>query len=777
MPDEALNTYDAVIQTISRGHEWIRDVFGEKHLPKMAWRIDPFGSTSTMSKLYKESGLEYSVTARTPYKIINQLKKEQKLEFMWKLSDGSDFFNHIMDISYCIQNPFTEWSKQTLDERMEDFTKEIEKRRVGYKNNMLLLPLGCDFSWDDTHNETWAIVDPVMEAVQSRMGDKYKIHYSLLSDYLNVASKANDLPQTNQEFLPYADKEQSYWTGYYTSYPLLKKEARRAESMLRTCNILYYLSRDTKLYKNIEDLRKIVSDVSHHDGITGTSTRHVVQDYYLPNLRKSIDDALKNVADSIRTISEYVVDQQPLDLSKSDTFSVVAFNNLSWKRFALISVNVVNYQSGSAVVVNSDNVIIQSQTDKDGTVTFADYIPGLSHSSYSVRFRSKEPFDFTVNQKGNFFIANDLVKLSFCKGENGTGLCSVRKRYGDDRDYPVKHENYYYKGPNYPRYSGAYVFRADGPGKLIPQLEGDAVVTRNAICSHVVINYSEYITHKYTLCKGSQYVDIETTINGNKLPEGYEIVSRFSTDIFNNNTLFCDKNNLETRKFESDEKDNIASNFLPMTTSCYIREDQPVGYQFTVQSTQSYAVASIVNKTIEVMIHRTCLFDDGLGVYQPLLDRTSYTSKTRFRLDKTSPNDEKTVAFASDVIEFNNPVLVTTGKDQRLYKSSDIVSLPKNIHLLSLEVVHDRNTTKPYYQRQEYLVMRLQHIGEGDDKISVNINAFLKSIHSRIVEEVTLSSSYVISPAPSGNEICFQLQGTDKNIPPCQSHDDLTKWN
>ncbi len=33
MADEALNTYVAIIQTMTRGHEWIRDTFGEEHLP------------------------------------------------------------------------------------------------------------------------------------------------------------------------------------------------------------------------------------------------------------------------------------------------------------------------------------------------------------------------------------------------------------------------------------------------------------------------------------------------------------------------------------------------------------------------------------------------------------------------------------------------------------------------------------------------------------------------------------------------------------------------
>jgi alpha-mannosidase II/lysosomal alpha-mannosidase len=106
-----LNTYNAVIQTITRGHEWIRDVFGTKHLPKTAWRIDPFGSTTTMSKLYKDSGynstyvtgtlLTSRVIMRMPRELQNEMRKKKHLEIMWQTTSGK-IFTHIMDLQYCV---------------------------------------------------------------------------------------------------------------------------------------------------------------------------------------------------------------------------------------------------------------------------------------------------------------------------------------------------------------------------------------------------------------------------------------------------------------------------------------------------------------------------------------------------------------------------------------------------------------------------------------------------------------------------------------------------
>jgi hypothetical protein len=31
-------------------------MFGAKYLPTTAWRIDPFGSTTTMTKIYNDAG-------------------------------------------------------------------------------------------------------------------------------------------------------------------------------------------------------------------------------------------------------------------------------------------------------------------------------------------------------------------------------------------------------------------------------------------------------------------------------------------------------------------------------------------------------------------------------------------------------------------------------------------------------------------------------------------------------------------------------------------------
>lgn len=53
--------------------------------------------------------------------------------------------------------------------------------------------------------------------------------WSLLSEYFGAVS-AENLPYSTfaGDFFPYADNEESYWTGYFTSKSSLKKLAKTA---------------------------------------------------------------------------------------------------------------------------------------------------------------------------------------------------------------------------------------------------------------------------------------------------------------------------------------------------------------------------------------------------------------------------------------------------------------------------------------------------------------------------------------------------------------------
>ncbi|GJP76357.1 hypothetical protein CLOP_g6813 [Closterium sp. NIES-67] len=106
------------------------------------------------------------------------------------------------------------------------------------------------------------------------------------------------LPSLSGDFFTYADRDQDYWSGYFTSRPFWKAVDRALEANLRAADILYALcwsdlgsAQQTKdsprsdlpfplnFAERLVLARRNLALFQHHDGITGTAKEHVVKDY------------------------------------------------------------------------------------------------------------------------------------------------------------------------------------------------------------------------------------------------------------------------------------------------------------------------------------------------------------------------------------------------------------------------------------------------------------------------------------------------------------------
>lgn len=110
-----------------------------------------------------------------------------------------------------------------------------------------------------------------------------------------MAEKTVDqFPSLSGDFFTYADREDHYWSGYFTSRPFYKRMDRELQSYLRSADILFtmgwleavktlqkewFTDKETKLTQLLQDARSSLSLFQHHDGITGTAKDHVMQDY------------------------------------------------------------------------------------------------------------------------------------------------------------------------------------------------------------------------------------------------------------------------------------------------------------------------------------------------------------------------------------------------------------------------------------------------------------------------------------------------------------------
>lgn len=88
-------------------------------------------------------------------------------------------------------------------------------------------------------------------------------------------------PTKDDDFFPYATDPHSYWTGYYTSRPSLKRSERLGNNFLQVCKQLTTIS--PKLYlemlPHLGFTQGIMGVMQHHDAITGTERENVAEDY------------------------------------------------------------------------------------------------------------------------------------------------------------------------------------------------------------------------------------------------------------------------------------------------------------------------------------------------------------------------------------------------------------------------------------------------------------------------------------------------------------------
>ena len=335
MPDEANSHYSALLEQLMYGHEWCNlNLNGYK--PNSGWSIDPFGMSPTSAYILKRAGFDNMLIQRTHYSVKKHLARRKGLEFKWRQhwdhGDTSDILCHMMpfysydvphtcgpDPKVCCQFDFLRlpggrvtcpWrvapkavTDNNVRERSELLLDQYRKKSQLYKSDVLLVPLGDDFRWDSEKewDQQYQNYKRIMDYVNNSPDLDAEIHWGTLSDYFNELRKSSTassgdetslFPSLSGDFFTYADRDDHYWSGYFTSRPFWKNLDRVLEGYLRAAEIIFsvawaemeYIGSDKEEMAGIcmaglVEGRKALSLFQHHDGITGTAKDHVVIDY------------------------------------------------------------------------------------------------------------------------------------------------------------------------------------------------------------------------------------------------------------------------------------------------------------------------------------------------------------------------------------------------------------------------------------------------------------------------------------------------------------------
>ncbi|XP_034249440.1 alpha-mannosidase 2 [Thrips palmi] len=461
MNDEANTHYFNMLTQLTEGHLWLLKNLGVT--PKNSWSIDPFGLSSSMAFLVQRAGMQNMLIQRVHYSVKKALAKNRQLEFRWRqpwdTAGTLDIFTHMMpfysydvphtcgpDPKICCQFDFKRlpgyglscpWkappkiiTKGNVAERAELLLDQYSKKAQLYQTNVLLVPLGDDFRYD--HLSEWDHQFDNYQKIFDHLNSKPKYHveakFGTLDDYFQAVREERSqsgFPSLTGDFFTYADRDDHYWSGYYTSRPFYKRMDRLAMNYLRSAEMIFTLAWSEQLQTNIpavnsvhswlltprsallqrlEEARRQISLFQHHDGITGTAKDFVVEDYarklyhsilgcqhviqmsayalLAPRNEQAVpetDTVFFNV-DDVWQDHHSLPDRVSVTLGahlEVDSRRIVVFNSLSWKRQEVVYLQV---STPHVKITDHSGNVIKSQTSPIFQPA------GISESSFEVAF-------------------------------------------------------------------------------------------------------------------------------------------------------------------------------------------------------------------------------------------------------------------------------------------------------------------------------------------------------------------------------------------------------
>ncbi|CAF3685423.1 unnamed protein product [Adineta steineri] len=329
MNDEANTHYFSMLDQLIEGHQFIEHKIGNISI-KSSWANDPFGYSPTMAYLLQGSGIQHLAIQRVHYHIKKALAKEKQLEFLWQQtwdrSTSTRLFTHVLpfyaydiphtcgpDPKICCQFDFKRsadsstacsWginpvaiNDNNIQERAELLLDQYRKKAQLYRTNTLFVQLGDDFRYRMMYEvrAQFGNYDKLLTYMNRRTDWNVDIQYGTLSDYFEKVlqeKSLQDFPSYVGDFFTYADHDDNYWSGYFTSRAFFKRMDRIAESYLRATEILFSIAHvkslqektfnsfpTNDLFMSLIQARRNLGIFQHHDGITGTARAHVVNDY------------------------------------------------------------------------------------------------------------------------------------------------------------------------------------------------------------------------------------------------------------------------------------------------------------------------------------------------------------------------------------------------------------------------------------------------------------------------------------------------------------------
>uniref|UniRef100_A0A669D0H8 Alpha-mannosidase n=1 Tax=Oreochromis niloticus TaxID=8128 RepID=A0A669D0H8_ORENI len=772
MPDEANSHYFAMLDQLMEGHQWLQKHLGVK--PRSGWAIDPFGHSPSMAYLLKGAGLHNMLIQRVHYSIKKHFAQQQTLEFLWRQSwdssSRSDITCHMMpfysyDVPHtCGPNPavccqfdfqrlpgrrtFCPWkippkpiTDQNVQERALLLLDQYRQKSRLFRSSVLLVPLGDDFryvessEWDVQFNNYQKLFDYFNQHPELHI----KARFGTLSDYFQalhqrLSTTRTTLPKLRGDFFSYADRDDHYWTGYFTSRPFYKRLDRKLEATLRATEILFSLTlaemrrshSDGRLAENfpareyfqwLTTGRRNLALFQHHDAVAGTEREHVVVDY-----GTRLFQSILNLHQVLQSSAHWLLllDKSQYHHDQSKPFLQMRLTSITEQSLLLI----IGFCFRSLIIFNPTeqlrtSVISVVVDSPDARVVDAETGRQMAAQISAVWAEPNQPSTDTFQVRTSSLIRllitavcfNFLFSHSSCPSWLNFLLChsssfilkfqKLRLQSGLVRKIQVQFLWYGTRTGSRDK-SGAYLFLpADEGAQLYTSSEPPLVrVSRGPIFSDITSHFPHF-THTVRLfhldghagksLEISNLVDIRSQVNR-------ELVMKIVSDVASGNRFYSDLNGFQMQQRRTLAKLPLQANFYPMTSAAFLQDSMS---RLSLLSAQSQGVASLKPGELELVLDRRLQQDDNRGLGQGVTDNKLTASLYHLLLEDrgggevggASVDHLSLLAHLASLSLCHPPMTMVAPSNSQLPKLRPFQplqsSLPCDIHLLNLKTLED----------------------------------------------------------------------------------------
>jgi lysosomal alpha-mannosidase len=625
------------------------------------------------------------------------------------------------------------------------------------------------------------------------------VFYSTPSCYVKAVHDASQTWTTKQDdFFPYASDPHSYWTGFYTSRPTLKRFERLGNNFLQVCKQLYALTDlGPEDWVDLNKMREAMGVMQHHDAVTGTERQEVAYDYariLYEGFEES--DIIAETAIN-KLIANQVPSEAPkapavplkscllLNISQCDVsehssqFVVTLYNPLSHpiSHHVRVPVSGASYTvrdpTGKSLTVQMVP-IPQPVIELPGRVSpatmvlvfHASDLPPLGFRSYFISQNNHTDHLQQHMQPGQDVTLGNSLKFNTVF-DGKTGL--LKSVIMDEVELSVSQNFYYYKGyignneefAN--RSSGAYIFRPNGSQALLVSSTPKTISYKGDLVEELHVKWTDWLSQAVRFYDHDPYnVEYEWLVGPIPIDDnvGKEVISRFSFDLPTHGLFYTDSNGREMlerkRNFRPtwpvDIKEPVSANYYPVTSRITLRDGDT---EISVLTDRAQGGTSLHDGEVELMVHRRLLHDDAFGVGEALNETAFWYGLVAMGKHWLTAGNISTGTAAQRARSLQQRLLLSPWlffspadnisyaewvKNYKMEFSGLNQGLPENVHILTLE---------PW--KGHTFLLRLEHIYEKNEHpvfskpATVNLQDLFKPFSIVSARETTLGGNQWLS--------------------------------